>query len=147
MTDSGPASDASWALRDLLLAAATANRSIARRLGVSTGDLTALDHLLAGAPVGTGELAERLGVRSPSATATVDRLEAAGLVERLDHPTDRRRVVVEVSPRARSRIDEAVRPLVEELDGLVDTLSATERRVVVEHLRGVADVLRRHGSP
>lgn len=140
-----PVPDASWALRELLLAAAMANRVIARRLGLSIADLTALDHLIAGEPVGTGELADRLGMRSPSATAVVDRLEAAGLVRRVHHPTDRRRVVVEISPAGAARIEEAVRPLVEELDLVVDRLGEADRRVVGEHLHEVARVLRRHG--
>ncbi len=138
--------DTSWALRDLLLASSTANRVIARQLGLSVGDLTALDHLLPGEPLGTGELADRLGMRSPSATAVVDRLEAAGLAHRVAHPTDRRRVVVEISPQGRTRIEVAVRPLVDELDGLAERLTEDQRRIVSGHLHEVARVLRRYGE-
>jgi len=139
------ASSPSWALRDLLLAAAAANHVIARRMGLSLTDLTALDHLLAGQPLGTGELAERLGMRSPSATAVLDRLESAGLVRRTDHPTDRRRVVVEISPEGCAQAEHAVQPLIDQLDGLAAGLTADERQLISDHLEAVARVLRRHG--
>jgi DNA-binding MarR family transcriptional regulator len=59
-----------------------ANRVAARRLlgrlGIGDTDMTALEHLFANGPLGPVELGEKLGLRSASATALVDRLEAAG---------------------------------------------------------------------
>ncbi len=137
--------DPTRAVREVLQAAAAANLVIARRLGLTLTDLTAFDHLLAGSPMGTGELAERLGMRSPSATAVLDRLESAGLVHRSPHPTDRRRVVVEVSAGGRARAEAALDALVGELDALVEDLTPAERELVGGHLRAVARVLRAHG--
>jgi DNA-binding MarR family transcriptional regulator len=139
------ASAPSWSLRDLLAAAAVANHVIARRLGLGLTDLTALDHLLVAGPLGTGELAGRLGMRSPSATALLDRLEAAGYVRRAAHPGDRRRVLVEPTPAGRRAAERAVGPLVAELDALAAGRTAEERALVAEHLAAVAAVLREHG--
>lgn len=139
------ASPLSWALRDLLAAAAVANHAIARRLGLGLTDLTALDHLIAAGPLGTGELAERLGMRSPSATALLDRLEAAGYVRRAAHPDDRRRVLVEPTPAGRSAAERAVGPLVAELDALAARRTAQEQALVADHLAAVAAALREHG--
>jgi DNA-binding MarR family transcriptional regulator len=44
-----------------------------------------------------GELARHLEVREPTITATVDRLEREGLVERSRHPADGRVVVVRIT--------------------------------------------------
>lgn len=143
----GEAADPTRAVREVLQAAAAANLVIARRLGLTLTDLTAFDHLLAGPPLGTGELAERLGMRSPSATAVLDRLESAGLVRRSHHPTDRRRVQVEVSAEGRARAEAALAALVGELDGLAEQLTAAERDLVGGHLRAVARVLGSHGRP
>lgn len=139
------ASRTSWALRDLLAAAAVANHVIARRLGLGLTDLTALDHLIVAGPLGTGELAERLGMRSPSATTLLDRLEAAGYVQRTAHPDDRRRVLVEPTPASRVAAERAVGPLVAELDALAAGRSAEEQALVADHLAAVAVVLREHG--
>lgn len=139
------ASATSWALRDLLLAAAVANLEIARRLGLTLGDLTALDHLLAGEPLGTGELAQRLGMRSPSATAVLDRLESAGHVRRAAHPTDRRRVVIEATDDGKARSERAVQPLIDELDRLAGSLREDEQEVVTSFLTQAARVLRSYG--
>ena len=140
------ASGTSWAVRDLLLAAAVANHVIAQRLGLTLGDLTALDHLLAGDALGTGELAQRLGMRSPSATAVLDRLESAGHVRRAPHPTDRRRVVIEATEDGRAQSEQAVRPLIDALDELAAGLSLSDRQVVTEFLTGAARILRSYGS-
>jgi DNA-binding MarR family transcriptional regulator len=48
-----------------------------------------------------GELAERLSLKHHSAVGLVDRLEKAGLVRRVTHPGDRRRVLIELTARAR----------------------------------------------
>ena len=48
------------------------------------------------------ELAERLQVRHHSAVGLVDRCEKAGLVRRRRDPTNRRRVLVETTPRGAS---------------------------------------------
>src|SRR5688500_14539379 len=115
----GPSPSApSQALREVLLTAAVANHAIARRLELGPTDLTAFDHLLDGPPRGTRELADLLGVRSPSATALVDRLEAAGLVRRVPHGTDRRRVSVEPTDHGRARTGAVLAPLLTELDAL-----------------------------
>lgn len=140
------ASGPSWEARELLVAAAIANHVIARQLGLGLTDLTALDHLLADGPLGTGELAERLGMRSPSATAVLDRLEAAGHVRRTVHPTDRRRVLVEPTPAGRASAERALRPLVAELDELAAGLTPPEQQLVDDHLRGIARILRRHSG-
>jgi DNA-binding MarR family transcriptional regulator len=147
VSDRSRGEDPTAAVREVLQAAAGANLVLARRLGLTLTDLTALDHLLGGPPLGTGELAERLGMRSPSATAVLDRLETAGLVRRSHHPTDRRRVAVEVPAEGRARAEEALSALVAELDALVEPLTAAERALVAGHLRAVAGVLRSHGRP
>jgi DNA-binding MarR family transcriptional regulator len=136
----------SRALRELLLAAAVANHAIARRLDLGPTDLTALDHLLDGRPRGTRELADLLGMRSPSASALVDRLEAAGLVRRTPHPTDRRRVHVEPTPAGRARAADVLAPLVADLDALAERLAPDQQQLVADHLRAAAAVLRRFGA-
>ena len=53
-------------------------------------------------PLTPGELAAHERVQPPSMTRVVAALEAAELVTRTDHPTDRRQVLVAVSPAGKA---------------------------------------------
>jgi DNA-binding MarR family transcriptional regulator len=57
----------------------------------------------------------RLQVHPTSVTNAVDRLEAAGLVKRVPHPTDGRATLVEITPDGRERVAAATI----ELNGVV----------------------------
>jgi DNA-binding MarR family transcriptional regulator len=52
------------------------------------------------------ELSRALDVTPRNITGLVDRLEAAGLVRRARHATDRRRTVVDLTPRGRRLCDD-----------------------------------------
>ncbi len=54
----------------------------------------------AGEPLPGHVVAERLLVSSASMTSLVDTLERRGLVERHPHPTDRRKVLIHLTPEA-----------------------------------------------
>ena len=53
----------------------------------------------------------RLQVHPTSVTNTVDRLETAGLVRRVAHPTDGRATLIELTPQGQQRMLEATREL------------------------------------
>lgn len=139
------AHELSWALREVTRANAEITRGLARRLGLGVNDMTALDHLLQDGPLGPAEMGHLLGMRSASATALVDRLEAAGHVERRPHPTDRRRLVVEPTPHAVEEVLGVIRPLVAGLDAVAEELTPEERRAVARYLRRVSEVLGDYG--
>jgi DNA-binding MarR family transcriptional regulator len=65
------------------------------------GALTQL--ALAGEPLTLSQLATRLSCVRSNMTQLVDRLEADGLVRRLDDPADRRSVRAELTPLGRER--------------------------------------------
>lgn len=77
--------------------------ALASQAGISGTDLDALEHLEADGPLTQRQLGERLAFTSGAITMLVDRLEKAGWVRRLPHPSDRRSVLVELSPAAIAR--------------------------------------------
>lgn len=77
--------------------------ALARRARISHTDLDALEHLEAAGSLTQRELGERLSLTSGAVTMLADRLEAAGLVRRRPHPSDRRYVVLELSASAMQR--------------------------------------------
>ena len=58
-----------------------------------------------------GKMGERLQVHPASVTNAVDRLEAAGLVRRIAHPTDGRAVLAEITRAGRELVDVATAAL------------------------------------
>lgn len=86
--------------------------------------------------VAIGELARRLGVRDHSVTGLVDRLVARGLMRRRYDRRDRRRVLVEVTPRAHSLLARLTRAHRDELTRLAPLLRALLGRLGRRTRRG-----------
>jgi DNA-binding MarR family transcriptional regulator len=77
-----------------------------RGMDMNVTDLAALRLLIMradkGTPVTPAEIARHLRISTASTTKLLDRLSAAGHVERCPHPTDRRALVVQLTDHARS---------------------------------------------
>lgn len=87
------------------------SRRCVTELGLTLSQANALRDL--GTPLTTRELAERMCCEPSNVTFVIDKLEAAGLVERRNHPTDRRARHLVLTPdgvRMRERLlDQASR--------------------------------------
>jgi DNA-binding MarR family transcriptional regulator len=81
-------------------------------------------------------MGERLMVHPTSVTNIVDRLVAAGLVERLPNPNDGRGVLARLTDEGRSVVERATKDLMDIEFGL-DVLDGDAREAVYEHLRTV----------
>jgi len=60
-------------------------------------------------------LGKLLQVHQTSVTSLVDKLEAAGLIKRTPHLTDRRSVLAEITPTGRAQVQQAIKLLNSEL--------------------------------
>ena len=111
------------------------DRETARILGVNGTDQRCLEALVdAGAEGLTPrEIADRLALTTGSVTTMLDRLTESGYVIRSRHPVDGRRLIVTLTPAARSRIWELIGP------HIADSTAAVSARFRVEEL----DVVRR----
>ena len=76
-----------------------------RALGINRTDGRCLDIIDREGPVAAGRLAEASGLTTAAVTAIIDRLERAGYARRVGDPKDRRRVLVELTPLARERVE------------------------------------------
>lgn len=133
------AAELSWALREVQRAQADVDRRLTRRLGVRPTDYQALHHVMtAREPLGPAELSSRLAISTGSGTELIDRLEAAGHLERHPHPTDRRRRTLHPSRSAVGRILAELGPLFRELDDLAETFDPQEQATIARYLRGAA---------
>ncbi|MGW1891928.1 MarR family winged helix-turn-helix transcriptional regulator [Streptomyces sp. NPDC002004] len=71
--------------------------TVAEKQGLGATETKTLDLLERFGPLTAKDLAARTGLAPASVTGLVDRLEGKGFVRRVKHPTDRRRVVVELN--------------------------------------------------
>jgi DNA-binding MarR family transcriptional regulator len=74
------------------------------------------------ARVTVGELAAQLGLRHHSMVGLLDRLASRGLVKRRSSRTDRRQVLIELTPKAEGALEELSRAHQEELGRLAPLL-------------------------
>src|SRR5436190_22891048 len=99
-----------------------------RASGVTPARLSALSVLVFGGERTIGALASAEGVTPPTMTRLVAGLVADGLVERSDHPTDRRAVRVRATELGRARLLAGRDRRVRALRDLLEPLNPKERR-------------------
>ena len=90
-----------WLTMSDLVLDNTRRREVTEALGMSFGRARAIRRL-AREPLSMREFAATMGIEAPNATVVVDDLEAAGLVRRMPHPTDRRAKLVEATPKGKA---------------------------------------------
>lgn len=93
----------SWEVRAAQGATDQMDDAACRALGINRTDGRCMDVIDREGPVSAGRLAEASGLTTAAVTAVIDRLAKAGYARRLDDPSDRRRVLVELTPLARER--------------------------------------------
>lgn len=104
------------------------------RLGVSMAQLHIMFTLQRSGEMTMSHLADVLNVSLSNATGLIDRLEERGYLERHRVPTDRRVVLVEVTPAGQA--------MLEEVDALSDNLMRSVlERLPMSQLRGVAHAI------
>ncbi|GAA4231529.1 MarR family winged helix-turn-helix transcriptional regulator [Actinomadura meridiana] len=125
-----------------LLTAATVlerivGRELERRCGIRHAVFEVLLKLASAGdrPLAMGDLAGELILTSGGMTRIVDRMEDAALVRREPAPGDRRRQLVELTPKGRAKLDEALRVHAETLrEHFAAPLTGDQRRVLVDAL-------------
>src|SRR4051794_31989646 len=89
----------------------------------------------AGQPLEPSVIAERLTVTTGSMTSLLDNLEKRGLVRRLPHPEDRRKLLIDITPEARAIVEEMLPALhARERDVVGAALTASEQRTLLRYL-------------
>ena len=129
-------------VRALLREAASIGARLAREHPLHPTDARAmhvLDAVADGHVATPGRLADELRLSPAATTALVDRLVAAGLVERVRDLPDRRQVRLRLTEHARAAGRELLEPLGHRIDAAVDRLDQASAAAVAAFL---ADVLR-----
>jgi DNA-binding MarR family transcriptional regulator len=118
----------------------------ARRLGINRTDLRCLSRLSARGALTAGELAAAAGLTGGATTTVIDRLERAGLAERLRDSADRRRVLVRLTDHAEQVSAEIWGPILTDARTELRRFSLAELELIVDFLSRALDNQRRHAT-
>ncbi|HYI14604.1 MAG TPA: MarR family transcriptional regulator [Thermomicrobiales bacterium] len=89
-----------------------------------------------------GEVAAGLGVTMPTASEQLDRLVDEGFVVREANPADRRQVLVDLTPKARTFAREIHELRVRQFRAALDQLEPEERPAFLRSLEALVEALR-----
>ncbi len=123
---------------------------VLRPLGLTFARYQVLGMVRWAGPLTLGAVGHRLWITPATVTNAIDRLEAAALCRRVDHPTDARATLVEITAKGRRLFDRAVAQLnadvfadigltEDELDllvGLLGKIRRTEGDIVADPSSG-----------
>lgn len=90
-------------------------------------------------------LSKHLGVTSASMTALLDRLERAGAIERVRHPSDRRSLVITATPLAERTVGAPVMAFQEATRQIASDLTEDEHAAVVRFLSNLTAAVNEAG--
>jgi DNA-binding MarR family transcriptional regulator len=133
--DADELDEATRSLRELILGAEYYRQVASNALGLGVSDSQAVSYLYARGSIGQTALGDLLGYNTGTMTVLVDRLERSGVAERIPHPTDRRRLIVQLTPAGREIVERASR-----------TLGAAFRHIPPDQLRAVTVALNAIGA-
>ncbi|MFZ0091010.1 MAG: MarR family transcriptional regulator [Solirubrobacteraceae bacterium] len=126
--------------RDLATKTVLFHHALAARLGLGVTDLKCLDLLRqTNAPLTPGNLVALTGLTGGAITGVADRLEAAGFVERVRDPNDRRRWELRPRPDRQHELATLFAPLGQ-------AMSELSARYTDEQLLAISDFLTRLGT-
>ncbi|MCW7941251.1 MarR family transcriptional regulator [Streptomyces hygroscopicus] len=101
---------------------------------LSTHQLKALTAVRRRSELNLTALAETLGIALPAASRLCDRLEAAGLLERVPHPRDRRELQLRVTAHGRRALAEVAERRSESLAVVFAAMTPAQRASLAEGL-------------
>ena len=107
-------------------------QAIARKVGVNSSDLECLDLIILNGPSTAGDIARRTGLTSGAVTGLIGRLERLELVERIDDPNDRRKVLVRVREDKIAPIAALFTPLEKSMNALLAGYSREELKTLLD---------------
>ncbi|MEU6774351.1 MarR family transcriptional regulator [Streptomyces sp. NPDC046759] len=108
--------------------------AVAARQGLNATEEKTLDLLQRHGPLTAKDLAELTGLAPASVTGLLDRLETKGFVHRARHPTDRRRVLVELNRDKLAELAELFEDWARDVVEACEEFSTDELRTVIRFL-------------
>lgn len=133
------------AVSDLVAADRSMRRSLSQRMAVGETDLRAVRFVMAAARTGRSvtphELAEHLEISTASTTAVLDRVCAAGHLERVPHPSDGRSKVLVATEHAYDEVRSHLADTHDRMRAAAGRVPAPARPDVIAFLDDLAQIM------
>jgi DNA-binding MarR family transcriptional regulator len=138
LADLNEAIRASQNLTDLI------DEAAAEVSGLNRTDLRCVDVIERRGRISAGDLARESGLTTGAVTAVLDRLERSGHARRIRDTDDRRRVLVELTPKARREAEKVYGPIGETFLRMTEDYSTEDLELVLEFLQRGREVTAGH---
>ncbi|MEP6477875.1 MAG: MarR family transcriptional regulator [Rhodoglobus sp.] len=123
------------AIRYLIAFSIISNEQIARDVGLNSIDQQAMGLIeLVGRPMTAGELAALAKIPTSTVTRVIDRLVAAGYVDRTADPSDRRKVLVEINRAKQQSLWKYYRQYADDMEHANAQFTVTELETIARYL-------------
>ncbi|HTX09066.1 MAG TPA: MarR family transcriptional regulator [Solirubrobacteraceae bacterium] len=120
---------------------------VSQLMGLNRTDSRCMDILDQHGSMSAGDLAEASRLSTGAITAVIDRLERAGYAQRVPDPSDRRRVLVEMTPKAyEAALELMIEPMRELYAPLADRYSDDDLRLLIDFTRQGRELQERHAE-
>ncbi len=119
-------------------------RKIEALTAVNPTDRVVMETLMQRGQLSPGELANAARITPAAMTASIDRLLEMGHVNRANHPTDRRRIVVTASDKSAALIMGELRSMVLDIDDVLHKFTDDQLATITEFLASVNTAYSRH---
>jgi len=120
------------------------DQAVTRRLGINQTDLLAMDLLERRGRITAGQLAQEMGLTTGAVTSVVDRLERKGYAQRIRDEEDRRRVLIELTQKARDEVEEIFGPLAADWRKYMGKRTTAELEMILDFMRGANELVVGH---
>ena len=127
------------------------DEAVGRLFGNNRTDARCADIVQRFGRMTAGELASRAGLSTGAVTTVIDRLERAGIAQRVVDPRDRRKVYVELTEFTHTMVNTIFEPMGIAFAEAMRGVSVAEMRTIAEYLefsermsRGYAEILYQH---
>lgn len=132
------------AFREQQTATEVLDEAACERMGVNKTDGRCLDVIEREGSVTAGKLAAVTGLSSGAVTTAIDRLERAGLARRSADPSDRRKVLVELTEAGGESCERIYGPLNEDGARILDGYSTADLRILRDFFTTGRELLDAH---
>ena len=120
---------------------------VSQLMGINRTDSRCMDILDQHGSMSAGDLAEASRLTTGAITAVIDRLERAGYARRVPDASDRRRVLVEITPKAyEAAMELMIEPLRELYEPLAARYSDDDLRLLIDFTRQGRELQDRHAE-
>ncbi|MFP4012170.1 MAG: MarR family winged helix-turn-helix transcriptional regulator [Spirochaetaceae bacterium] len=141
MNGNGLSQEVLSTLRQIIRAIDLHSKQLSKNYGLTGPQLLLIREIASEPDISVGKLAKRVSLSQATVTSIVDRLEARDLARRIRSSTDKRKVALEVTEKARDILRENPTFLQEQFISNFERLEKWEQLLILSSLQRVATMM------